>query len=80
VSYNRDIGTFGNSDFFGLWKSGLAWKMGATFPLPGVDVLKYHIVYPSIIWFAITRNGHSGSAVRMRLLDTLVAMEMPAYV
>jgi hypothetical protein len=54
--------------------------MGATFPLPGVDVLKYHILYTSIFRSVITRNGHSGGAARMRLLDTLVVMEMPAYV
>jgi hypothetical protein len=35
---------------------------------------------PGIFRSVITRNGHSGGAARMRLLDTLVAMEMPAYV
>jgi hypothetical protein len=35
---------------------------------------------PGIFRSFITRNGHSGGAARMRLLDTLVAMEMPTYV
>jgi hypothetical protein len=35
---------------------------------------------PRIFRSVITLNGHSGGAARMRLLDTLVAMEMPVYV
>jgi hypothetical protein len=53
---------------------------GRNLPLLGADMVKYHIVYISIFRSVITRNGHSGGAARMRLLDTLVAMEMPVYV
>jgi len=50
--------------------------------LPGVGMggAKACPRLPGIFRSFITRNGHSGGAARMRLLDTLVAMEMPTYV